>query len=195
MHPDWSPDGHKMVYLSNRLGDYQLFVTSISDSLTGDSAATRVTTAADSIGADCYPSFSPDGLRIVYTASKTGREEIFTMNPDGSNKIQVTNFDGTKRRPRFSPSGDKIAFASNMWTDGSDSLQIYTIHWNGGGLDTVTIGGNNYDPAWSPDGQSIIYAKRISRTKSYLYICNTNGSNEIQLVDESKSYYPIWRNK
>lgn len=194
--PDWSPDGHNIVYVSNRTGDYNVFFSRLSDSLTGDSSATRLTSAADSIGFYCFPSFAPDGSKIVYTSSRTGREEIFTMNTDGSEKFQVTNLGGSiKRRPRYSPNGQKILFTTNAWVHGNDSLQVFSINPDGTGLDTITSSGNNYDAAWSPDGQSIIYAKRLSPTKSYLYISNTDGSNESQLVNDSKSYYPIWRRK
>lgn len=194
--PDWSPAGQAITYISNRDGAFNVYYTALSDTLTGDPNAPRLTTTADSIGFYCFPSFSPDGQKIVYSSSKTGTEELYIMNTNGSGKTIIPNIGGTlKRRPRYSPNGDRILFTSNLWIQGNDSLQIYSIHPDGTGLDTITTVGNNYEGAWSPDGTQIIFAKKTSPTRSYIYICDVDGQNEHQLISDSKAYHPIWRDK
>lgn len=196
--PDWSLHTNKIVFISNRDSVFNVYVTDISDSLRGDTIPTPLTDASDKIGFYCYPSFSPDGSKILYTSAKSGNEEIWVMNSDGTNKTQLTHNNAVVNfRPRFSPSADRISFFSSMWAKGSDSLQIYTMDPTGTNLDTVTTSGNNFDPAWSPDGTEIIYAKRggtTSRPRSYIHIIGRNGLNERKLIGgDSKAYYPTWR--
>ncbi|MBL7996605.1 PD40 domain-containing protein [bacterium] len=198
MRPDWSLQTNKVVFISDRDSVFNIFITDISDTLTGDTLPTVLTDINDKIDIFCYPSFSPDGSKIVYTSKKSGNEEIWIMNSDGSNKVQLTHNNATlNSRPRFSPSADRISFFSSMWINGNDSLQVYTMDPNGSNLDTVTTSGNNYDPSWSPDGNEIVFAKRggsPSKPRSYIYIIGRNGLNERKLISgDNKAYYPAWR--
>ena len=198
MRPDWSFETDQVVFISDRDSVFNVYKTAISDTLTGDTIPDALTDATDKIDVFCYPSFSPDGSKIVYTSKKNGNDEIWVMDSDGLNKTQLThNGASINSRPRFSPSADRISFFSNMWVNGNDSLQIYTIDPNGTNIDTVTMSGNNYDPSWSPDGTEIVYAKRggtPSRPRSYIYVIGRNGTNERELISgDNKAYYPAWR--
>ncbi|MBL7960316.1 TolB family protein [bacterium] len=198
IRPDWSLYTNQVVFISNRDSVFNVYLASITDSLTGDTLPTLLTNASDEIGMYCYPSFSPDGTKILYTSGKSGSDEIWVMNSDGTNKTRLTHNNATINfRPRFSPSADRISFFSNMWANGNDSLQVYTMDPNGANLDTVTTSGNNYDPSWSPDGNEIVFAKRggsSSKPRSYIYIIGRNGLNERKLISgDNKAYYPAWR--
>ncbi len=198
LRPDWSLQTNQLVFISDRDSAFNIYNSNISDTLTGDTLPTVLTDLTDKIDIFCYPSFSPDGSKIIYTSKKSGNDEIWMMNSDGSNKTQLTqNGASINSRPRFSPGADKISFFSNMWVNGNDSLQIYTMDPNGTNLDTVTKSGNNYDPSWSPDGAEIVYAKRggsSSKPRSYIYVIGRNGLNERKLISgDNKSYYPAWR--
>lgn len=198
LRPDWNSTVQKIVFISDRINEkLNIFSIDITDSLTGDSnSIVPLTAEEDKIGIYCYPSFSPNGSTIVYSSNKDGTEEIWKMNADGSNKTQLTfNNASINGRPRFSPDGNRISFYSTMWKNGIDSLHIFTMDVNGGNLDTVTSTGNNYDPAWSPDGTKLIYAKKTSSSKSYIYIINSDGSGETRLISDNRAYYPIWRMK
>lgn len=194
LRPDWHQESNRMVYISNRDSIFKIFITSISDSLTGDTIPFALTDASNPIDINCYPSFSPDGSKILYTQKNGNAEEIWIMNFDGSGKMPlVQNGASINARPRFSPSGDKISFYSTLWRNGIDSVQIYTINPDGSGLDTLTTSGFNYDPAWSPDGQQIVYAVRTLSGKGYIYIMNRDGTQSRRLIDNNRAYYPIWR--
>lgn len=198
MRPDWSWHTNKVVFISDRDSVFNIYITDISNTLFGDTLPTALTDASDKIDVFCYPAFSPDGSKILYTSKKSGNEEIWIMDNNGSNKTRLT-FNGASinSRPRFSPTSDKISFFSNMWVNGNDSLQIYTMNPNGSNLDTVTMQGNNYDPSWSPDGTEIIFAKRggsLSKPRSYIYVIGRNGLNERGLISgNNKAYYPAWK--
>ncbi len=193
IRPDWSRDQKKIVFVSDRDTVFNIFVSNISDSLTGDSLPQKLTDKTDVIDIYCNPSFSPDGSKIVYASKKSGFEEIWVMNADGSNKVQLTNMGARiAGRPRFSNDGTKISFFSNKTIVGVDSLQIYTMNANGSGLAQITTKSNNTDPAWSPDGK-IIFAKQSNKKSRYIYIMDADGQNERRLISDSKAYFPIWR--
>ncbi len=197
LRPDWSLTTNKIVFISKSDLDaaFNIFVSNVSDSLTGDSIPLRLT---DSLGSDlidmfCYPSFSPDGSKIVYTSKKSGNEEIWAMNADGSGKVQLTDLNASiAGRPRYSPSGDKIAFYSSSTASGGDSLQVYIMDPNGSNPQQITTSGNNIEPAWSPDGNHIIYSRRTP-SNGRIYMIDRTGQNEHAFISDKKATYPIWR--
>ena len=110
---------------------------------------------------DNEPSWSPDRTKIVFASNrdsyvnnqgfKTLNEDIFSMNSDGSNVINLTNrSQGRDVNPSWSPDGTEIVFASDRH-DG-----IYKMDSDGSNERWLGVGGG-YEPAWSPDGTKIAF--------------------------------------
>ena len=98
-----------------------------------------------------YPAFSPDGLRIAYAGIGTdGEGDIYVMNANGTNKINLTNHLGADRYPAWSPDGRQIAFASNR--NDSFNWEIYVMNNDGTNLRNITNNANAKDlnPTWRP---------------------------------------------
>jgi dipeptidyl aminopeptidase/acylaminoacyl peptidase len=72
--------------------------------------------------------------RIAYASYDApfpkGDSEIYTINPDGSGKTQLTNNDTDELDPAYSPDGKKIVYAGQDGPKGD--LEIYTINASGG---------------------------------------------------------------
>jgi Tol biopolymer transport system component len=120
---DWSPDSQKIVYRSGRNNQTGLWISNREDS-----GHTRITSG----GSDSFPSWSFDGELIAFSREVGGNVDIFTVKPDGSELIQLTNSPGHDTLPLFLPNGE-IVFRSarggrwgiwKMKADGSDQTVI-----------------------------------------------------------------------
>jgi TolB protein len=129
--PAWSPDSKQIVFQSQ--GDIWVMDADggNSHSLTNDDA-TR----------DMYPDWSPDGLQIVFTSDRNrawefeARDnwEIYVMEADGTNLINLTNHPARDRSPAWSPDGQQIAFTSNR----DDNWEVYVMNADGTNLINLT---------------------------------------------------------
>ena len=134
-------------------------------------------------------SSSPDGSRIA-TRLQDGRNwDIFVMDADGTNQINITQDNALDRAPAWSPDGSKIAFSSQR---GAIS-DIYVIDADGGNLTRLTDDpAQDETPAWSPDGSRIVFASKRDGNFE-IYVMDADGSNEVRLTDSPREEYtPDW---
>jgi Tol biopolymer transport system component len=130
-----------------------------------DLAAGRATvappTAARVANVVLWPNVSPDGRSIVYTTQGAGgrpgqvREEIVITPADGSSRRLLTGSDSRNRMPVWSPSGDRVVFAS----DRNGSYMLYTVRPDGSDLAPYDPEAKNIIyPVWSPKGDRLAFA-------------------------------------
>jgi TolB protein len=55
------------------------------------------------MNANMSPHFSLDGRKIVFSSLRSGTEQLYLMNADGSHVIRLTNPPGTNFNPVFIP--------------------------------------------------------------------------------------------
>jgi TolB protein len=100
------------------------------------------------------PSPSPDGKRLVYISVTAGKEQLFTMNTDGSAPLQITHDDADHEDPSWSPDGRKIAFVHMT----KNEERIYVMDPDGGNPQPVSpVRTHAIHPEWSSDSTKIIY--------------------------------------
>jgi TolB protein len=115
--------------------------------------------------------------KIAFTSLRDGNAEIYTMNADGSNQVNLTRNPAVDSTPVWSPDGSRIAFTSNR----SGMLNLYVMNADGSNVVKVTKndGGVDFrifDPAWSPDGKKLAYVGSFMGEISSLLIVNADGS-------------------
>ncbi len=82
-YPEYSPDGTKIVFTSDRFGNNDIFVMNADGS-----NVRRLTTHPAS---DYEPTWSPDGQQIAFISDRDGNPDVFVMNVDGSNVHNITH--------------------------------------------------------------------------------------------------------
>ncbi len=143
--PIWSPGGRKIVFVSTRDGNFELYVMNADRS-----NQTRLTTHA---GADTVPSFTADGSQIEFIRETSGTSEIFIMDADGSDQHALGNFTGSY--PSWSPDGTKLAYAA--FTPGTD-YDIWVSDPDGSNaVDISELAGFESFPHWSADGTTVVF--------------------------------------
>jgi TolB protein len=167
-------DGHKAFYLIDNLG------RELSEVFT------------DSVRFN-DPCFSPDGQQIVFRYHKTGIDELWLINVDGSGLRQLTQYPEDQIRenahhyhagpPRWEPNSNRISYISDQ--DGS--YDIYTISPDGSGLRQITANDSNHGwHDWSPDGSMIVCdGSDLDNTNFDIYLMAADGSDVRRLTTDS----------
>lgn len=117
--------------------------------------------------------------KIAFVSNRDGIDEIYLMNPDGSNQTRLTYNFFYDSDPAWSPDGSKIAFSSNRYGKYKYyRWDIYVINTDGSNQTRLTYGTvNEGTPSWSPDGSKIAF-----EIYGEIYVMNHDGSNQIRLT-------------
>lgn len=115
--------------------------------------------------------------QIAFVAGRDVDPEIFLMDYDGNNLIQLTDNSVADGAPDWSPDGSMIAYRSNLI---DDVHEIYVMDANGANITRLTTIGGCESPKWSPDGLRIAFA---CYSQGYtLYVMDADGGNLLQLT-------------
>ena len=177
----FSPDGRKIAF---QRADLHLW--------TMDADGSNVTQLTSGAGTSTPGSWSPDGRQIVFQTSRDGNFEIYKMNADGSNQVNLTNNAtpgaNIDQFPAWSPDGSKIAFRSNR----TGNQDIYVMNPDGSGVTNLTGDSPAEESyaAWSPDGRQIAFHSdrdafgigRLLNRNLEIYRMNADGSNVTRLT-------------
>ena len=152
--PEWSHDGTRLFFRSNRSGESALWTES------ADGTGTAVMVLSDPTRKVWEGIPTPDGRSIIYRTGTLGTADIWIRSVTGDTTpraLVATPFTEWAARP--SPDGRWVAYAS----DESGEFQVYVIALPGsGGRHQVSTDGGT-DPVWSPDGTRIFYRRGTDR--------------------------------
>lgn len=178
--PEFSPDGSRIVFFSNRGGSFQIWVMDADGS-----NPVGLTTS----GNNAFPSWSPDGTRIVFASTRNGNFEIYVMDDDGANQTRLTNNSAADLDPAFSPDGAQIVFDTDRNGPGND---IYVMDDDGTDqVQLTTDTGEDFYPAWSPDGLFIAFSSNRSGTTT-IWVMGADGSNQTELSSLGLDFTATW---
>jgi Tol biopolymer transport system component/DNA-binding winged helix-turn-helix (wHTH) protein len=109
---------------------------------------------------DHNPDFSSDGKRITFTSTRSGTEEIWIANADGTEPTQMTSFGGPNTsNSRWSRDGRTVLFNSRR----SGSADLYLLDVATRAIRRLTDDpSDEYEPRWSRDGSWIYFVSTRS---------------------------------
>jgi TolB protein len=153
----WSQDGQSIAFNSDRLGEMNIWVRGLADSV--ERQLTR------GPGGDYQPTWSPDGRRLVFFSARSGNADIWSVETGNGRLTRLTDDPATDTNPFYSPDGRLIAFLSDrggrseLWVMNADGSQARRVAG-------VVAGGHFL--RWTDDSRAIVFrAESGARVQIY----------------------------
>jgi Tol biopolymer transport system component len=186
--PTWSSDGGRLAYTSpcntNReeYSGSSIFVLDVDPGGNPGAITPLIVTVG---GGDYDPAWSRDGSRIAFTSWRTGRPQIFTVNPDGTDTRNLNDDLAYNWASTWSNDGSQLAFLTGR---GGDE-EIWTVP-AGGGEERRFSRSDGKDvarPDWSPDGFTIVFDKIVGNIPRLIAAPVADGGvRELQVCKEGQ---------
>jgi Tol biopolymer transport system component/DNA-binding winged helix-turn-helix (wHTH) protein len=177
--PRYSPDGKRIVFVSNRSGSVEIW---LSDN-DGMNPLRLTSFRGPLVGS---PNWSPDGRQIVFDSRPEGNADVYAINSEGGQPRRLTTDSAEDIVPSWSRDGRWIYFTSNR----SGRLQIWKVASDGGEPIQVTHNGG-FDPVESPDGVWLYFSQ--DRGSSSIWRARVAGGEESPIFDfQQKNHSRLW---
>jgi serine/threonine protein kinase len=166
---DFSPDGRRVAFASNRSGSPEIW-------LADRNGSDAVQLTSNGRGITATPGWSPDGGWIAFQSNFEGQFEIYVISASGGQLRSITSHPASDHGPAFSRDGQWIYFSSNR----TGNWQIWKVPARGGNAVQVTReGGVLSFESW--DGTDLYY--KDPSFPSGLSRIPTSGGEPVKLLE------------
>lgn len=190
-YPFLSPDGSRFVLEASVSGNWEIYT--LARRGMGDDGEGLVPLTQNS-HLDRMASWSPDGRYIAFISDRSGNMDVFRMDADGGNVLQITDTPEPEIHPYWAPDGGTIIY--NRRVAGERLYSIWTTDVEGHDHTELLRDGelNSYAQI-SPDGKWIVFDKwwRNDDSNGEIMLMNRVGGSLKRLTRNSVyDGYPAW---
>jgi Tol biopolymer transport system component/DNA-binding winged helix-turn-helix (wHTH) protein len=179
LNAQYSPDGKRVVFESNRSGSSEVWVCDVEGS-----NLLRLTNFGGPLTGT--PRWSPDGTRIVLDSRASGKAELYVVSSIGGTPQLLPTLPAGGSVPFWSHDGKWIYFSSDV----DNVPQIFKISATGGTPTQLThLGG--FMAKETPDGTRLYYS-RIDNGRIEIWFIGTDGGGESPVTGLLPHMWPAW---
>jgi Tol biopolymer transport system component/DNA-binding winged helix-turn-helix (wHTH) protein len=169
--PQYSPDGKKIVFISDRTGSSEVWVCDSE----GMNLIRLTNFGGPLVGS---PRWSPDSRRIAFDCTAEGPRDIYVMNAEGGPAHRVTTETSEEIRPSWSQDGGWLYFSSNR----TGEWQVWKAPLAGGPALQVTKKGG-YEAFESADARFVYYS--LGRRIPGIWRVPSSGGEEVRVIERA----------
>jgi TolB protein len=188
--PHWSPDSSRIAFTCfqpvSGVVSAQICMYSFD--------AGKIVSFARFRGTNNSPSWSPDGIQVMFSSSMQGGDPaLYVTDASGNRPKRLTfNSRGADTSPAWNPkTGQLVAFVS----DRGGTPQLYLMNSDGTNTQKLDLPDMGYviDPAWSPNGQLLAFSWRRPSGNYDIYIMDVASRQIRELTrDQGRNERPCW---
>ncbi len=175
LHGAYSPDRTRLAYVSDRLGNYDVYVADADGR-----NPTRLTTDP---GVDLQPVWTLDGRSLVISSGRGGSRQLYLMAADGSALRALTTLPGGAEDPALAPDGSTVVFTG--YPRGRDqAADIFAVPLAGGPARQITATPDRHEsrPAYLPGGELMWVARRQDKRDPDQVVRQGPGGATVSLI-------------
>ena len=131
---------------------------------------------------------APTTPKILFTSTRDGNREVYMMNPDGSQQVNLTQHPASDLNAVWSPTGEQILFVSDR--GGKRVGDLYLMNPDGSNAHRVfkrKIRAWRRSPTWSPDGKRFVYLYEDWDREEFGLYLGTFGEEDAELLPYGQS--------
>ena len=144
-------------------------------------------------GSGWDPTWSPDGTRLLFASERSGQNQLWVVNLDGSGLRKVSDLPAIRGRSDWSSLDQIVTYSGTPW-----NRELFLMNADGSNTRQLTpTGGNSQGPSFSPDGQWVAFTAYFDKFNDIhgceIYIIRVDGTDLRRLTNNSYcDYQPRW---